>query len=76
MSAAEAILNALERQHYYEFAKDGERYLIQPDNNKGCDYLSLWRMGEPPVRLRQAVYDIFDGIDAETVEELISGFEF
>ena len=28
---------------FAEFSRHGEKYLIQPESNKGCHYLSLWR---------------------------------
>ena len=74
MSEAETIqtvLNALNERRCAEFRINGESYLIQPDNNKGCDYLSLWRTSPRPERLGEAMFDILFGIDADAVSELV-----
>lgn len=70
--SVQAILKALEARRSLEFRCCGETYLIQQDNNKGCDYLSLWRTGSAPVRLGEALFDIFDGVDADAVRELVN----
>ena len=73
MSEAETIqtvLNALNKRRCAEFRLNGESYLIQPDNNKGCDYLSLWRTEPRPARLGEAMYDVMYGIDEDAVSEL------
>ena len=74
MSEAEIIqtvLNALLARRCVEFRINSEAYLIQPDNNKGCDYLSLWRISPRPGRLGEAMYDILYGIDGDAVSELL-----
>ena len=74
MSEAEilqTVLNALLARRCAEFRINGEDYLIQPDNNKGCDYLSLWRTSPRPERLGEAMYDILYGIDGDAVSELL-----
>ena len=74
MSEAELIqtvLDALLTRRCAEFRLRGEAYLIQPDNNKGCDYLSLWRTSPRPERLGEALYDVMYGIDGDAVAELI-----
>lgn len=71
MDILDKILKELELRHCFEFARDGKAYLIQPDGNKGCHYLSLWQTGSAPVQVCHALYDIFDGIERETVAELL-----
>ena len=74
MSEAETIqtvLNALLTHRCAEFRLSDEEYLIQPDNNKGCDYLSLWRTSPRPERLGEAMYDVMYGIDEDAVSELL-----
>lgn len=66
------VLELLRVQRYAEFRAFGKRYLIEPDSNKGCDYLSVWRVSPPAVCLGRALYDVFDGVDAGTVRELLT----
>ena len=70
-AAVQRVLEGLETRRYVEFRMGSERYLIQPDNNKGCDYLSLWRTEPSPACLGRALYDVMDGPDADTVRELL-----
>lgn len=65
------VLSALLTRRSMEFRAGGETYLIQPDNNKGCDYLSLWRTGPRPARLGQVMYDVMYGVDDDAVSELL-----
>ncbi len=55
-----------------EFSHGGKNYLIQQENNKGWNYLSLWRTAPEPACLGRAFFDIFDGVSRETAEELFS----
>ena len=55
-----------------EFSFRGKEYLIQQENNKGWNYLSLWRTAPDSVCLGRAFFDIFDGVSPETIEELCS----
>ena len=55
---------------FAEFSYRGEKYLIQPESNKGCHYLGLWRLTPKAVCLCRAGFDIFDGVSEETAEEL------
>lgn len=74
MSEAEikqTVLHSLLTRRCAEFRLMGEAYLIQPDNNKGCDYLSLWRTSPRPERLGEALYDVMYGVDADAVSELL-----
>ena len=55
-----------------EFSYHGASYLIQPENNKGYNYLSVWRSAPDYVCLDRVFFDIDDGIDKETVSELLN----
>ena len=54
-----------------EFAYHGSAYLIQEENNKGYNYLSVWRTAPDYVCLDRVFFDIDDGIDEETARELL-----
>ena len=69
--SANRVLGLLTTRHFAEFRCGGETYLIQPENNKGWDYLSIWRTGAMPVCLDRAFFDLRCGIDADTVSELL-----
>ena len=58
--------------HVVEFTCHGVSYLIQEENNKGWDYLGLWRVDDPPACVARAIFDSFDGVDREAVEELLA----
>ena len=70
-AAVRSVLESLLTRRCYEFRWGKERCLIQPDNNKGCDYLSLWRTDPSPACLGRALYEVMDGFDADTVRELL-----
>ncbi len=53
-----------------EFSCHGEQYLIQQESNKGCHYLSLWRVAPRAACLCRVCFEVFDGVSEETVEEL------
>jgi len=55
-----------------EFSYQDKTYLIQQENNKGWNYLSLWRTDPNPACLNRAFFDIFDGLSMETIAELFS----
>ena len=55
-----------------EFSCGSSEYLIQQENNKGWNYLSLWRMEPDAVCLGRAFFDIFDGVSEETLRDLFS----
>ena len=55
-----------------EFSCHGEKYLIQSESNKGCHYLSLWRVSPNAACLCRVCFDVFDGVSEETIEELCS----
>ena len=70
-AAVQRVLALLQTRRSAEFRAFGKRYLIEPDSNKGCDYLSLWRVSPPAVCLGRALYDVFDGVDEAAVRELL-----
>ena len=49
----------------------GDKYLVQQESNKGCHYLSLWRLTPKAACLCRVCFEVFDGISEETVEELL-----
>jgi hypothetical protein len=55
---------------FAEFSCHGERYLIQQESNKGCHYLSLWRLAPRAACLCRVCFDVFDGVSEENIEEL------
>ena len=55
-----------------EFSYQGKCFLIQQENNKGWNYLSLWRTEPDSVCLGRAFFDIFDGVSMDTIQELFS----
>ena len=55
---------------FAEFSCHSTGYLIQPESNKGCHYLSLWRTTPKAACLCRVCFDVFDGVSEETVEEL------
>ena len=66
--AAETILAG----RIVEFLYRGAAYLIQQENNKGYNYLSIWRTAPGYVCLDRVFFDMEDGLDEETVRELLS----
>ena len=55
---------------FAEFSRQGEKYLIQPESNKGCHYLGLWSLTPKAACLCRVCFDVFDGVSEETIEEL------
>ena len=55
-----------------EFSCHDEQYLIQQESNKGCHYLSLWRVAPKAACLCRVCFEVFDGLSEETIEELFS----
>ena len=68
----ENVIDQLLSGRAVEFSYMGEKYLIQQENNKGWDYLSLWRTSPGPVCLSRAFFDLADGVSLETIRELFS----
>ena len=54
-----------------EFSFRGGTYLIQPEHNKGCHYLSLWRLTPHASCMCRVCFDDYDGITDGTVRELL-----
>ena len=55
---------------FAEFPYHGETYLIQQEHNKGCHYLSLWRLTPNSSCMTRVCYDDYDGVSEETIQEL------
>ena len=55
---------------FAEFSYRGGKFLIQQESNKGCHYLSLWRLTPQAACLCRVCFEVFDGISEETIEEL------
>ena len=53
-----------------EFFRHGEAYRIQEESNKGCHYLSLWRLTPKAACLCRVCFEVFDGVSADILEEL------
>ena len=66
------VTERLAAGHIAEFRSGGEDYLIQQENNKGWDYISVWCTGSGMECLGRVLFDIMDGVDADTVTELLS----
>ena len=66
--AAETILSG----RIVEFSWHSAAYLIQQENNKGYNYLSIWRTSPDYVCMDRVFFDIEDGLDEETVLEILN----
>ncbi len=64
------IVDTILSEGFAEYSCQGDRYLIQQESNKGCHYLSLWRLTPKPACLCRVCFDVFDGVSEETIEEL------
>ena len=51
------VLHALHSEGWAEFVCCGEQYLIQCENNKGWDYVSLWCTGTGALCLERVLFD-------------------
>ena len=70
MTITEAVESILAGR-IVEFPFRHAAYLIQVENNKGFNYLSIWRTSPDYVCLDRVFFDIEDGLDEETVIELL-----
>ena len=70
MKAREAVKATLAGR-IVEFPYHDATYLIQQENNKGFNYLSIWRTSPDYVCLDRVFFDIEDGLDEETVIEIL-----
>lgn len=68
----ENLRTQLLRGRVVDFTLRGEDYLFQQENNKGWDYMSIWRTSGRHCCLGRALFDILDGISQETVTELLN----
>ena len=68
----ETVIEKLLAGRIVEFSWRDKAYLIQQENNKGWNYLSLWRTAPDSACLGRAFFDIFDGVGEETVRELFA----
>lgn len=68
----QTILDRLLAGQIVEFTYQGKKYLIQQENNKGWDYLSLWRMAPDAACLGRAFFDVLGGVSEETIQDLFS----
>ena len=68
----ETIIDKLLSGRTVEFSYQGQEYLIQQENNKGWDYLGLWRTRPGPACLSRVFFDLADGVSLETIQELFS----
>ena len=67
----ETIIETILAGGFAEFSCRGGIYLIQREHNKGCHYLSLWRLTPHASCMCRVCFDDYDGISAETVRELL-----
>ena len=64
------IVDSILTDGFAEFSYQGRTYLIQQESNKGCHYLSLWRVTPDSFCICRACFDVFDGVSDETIQEL------
>ena len=67
----ETIIEKILTHGFIEFSYQGKTYLIQVENNKGWDYLSLWRTAPDSACLRRVFFDGMDGISEEAIRDLL-----
>lgn len=65
------LIEAFLTRGYCEFSYRGKTYLIQAENNKGWDYLSLWRTAPNLTCMSRVFFDGLDGVSEEAVQELL-----
>ncbi len=53
-----------------ELTHHGDKYRIQQESNKGCHYLSLWRLTPRAACLCRVCFELFDGVSEENIREL------
>ena len=71
MTITEAVETIL-AERIVEFPYLDASYLIQQENNKGYNYLSIWRTAPDYVCLERVFFDIEDGLDEDTIRALLS----
>ena len=65
-----SIVEMILSEGFAEFSCHDEKYLVQQESNKGCHYLSLWRIAPKAACLCRVCFDVFDGVSDETIKEL------
>ena len=55
-----------------EITYNGMTYAISPDQNKGCDFISVWLMSDVPVVVGRLLTDLSGPMDDSEFEELCS----
>ena len=68
----QTIIERIRSGGVIEFSYNGEAYLIQEENNKGWNYLSLWRITPNSTCMSRVFFDILDGVSEETIRELLA----
>ena len=66
------IVETILSDGFAEFSYHDEQFLIQQESNKGCHYLSLWRINPKAACFCRVCFEVFDGVSEETIEELFS----
>ena len=66
-----SIVEMILSEGFAEFSCHDEKYLVQQESNKGCHYLSLWRIAPKAACLCRVCFDVFDGVSDETIKELL-----
>ena len=67
----ETIIGTILSGGFAEFSHCGETYLLQQEHNKGCHYLSLWRLTPHASCMCRVCFGDYDGVSDETVRELL-----
>ena len=67
----ETIIETILSRSYLEFSYQDKTYLIQVENNKGWDYISLWRTAPDSTCLLRVFFDGLDGVSEDAVRELL-----
>ena len=52
---------------FAEFSYRGGKFLVQQESNKGCHYLSLWRLTPKAACLSRVCFEVFDGVSEEII---------
>lgn len=66
------VLSELREKHCFSFACTGAEYMIQPENNKGFDYLGLWETSPRTLGLGKVFFDVMYGPEEDEVSELLA----
>ena len=67
----ETIIETILSRSYLEFSYQDKTYLIQTENNKGWDYISLWRTAPDSTCMLRVFFDGLTGVSEEAVRELL-----